>query len=114
MVCEALANGRDVPEWARQSLPDIPKLMGRSDQRAGQLDAASVDRVEAALLHGHEGSEFSAVVLGARGGAARIQLIDPPIAARVSGVTADAGSTVALRLDRADIATGTVTFAPVR
>lgn len=113
VICEALANGREVPEWARKSLPDIPKLMGRSDQRAGQLDAASLDRVEAALLHGHEGSEFSAVVLGAKGGVARVQLTDPPITARVSGVTADAGSTVGVRLERADIATGTVEFTPV-
>lgn len=113
VVCEALANARPVPEWVRQSLPDIPKLMGRSDQRADQLDAASLRRVEAALLHGQEGAVFSAVVLGGRGDGARVQLTDPPITARVAGLTAPAGSTVEVRLDRADIATGVTEFSPV-
>jgi len=113
VVCEALANGRPVPDWARRSLPEIPKLMGRSDDRAGRLDAASIDRVEAALLHGQEGSEFAAVVLSERGDGSRVQVLDPPVTARVVGISAGAGSTVDVRLERADIANGEVEFTPV-
>jgi exoribonuclease R len=113
VLCEALSNGRPVPEWARQSLPEIPKLMGRSDARAGQLDASSISRVEAALLHGHEGSAFRAVVLSERGDGSRVQVTNPPLTARVTGISAPAGATVDVRLERADIATGVIEFAPV-
>jgi exoribonuclease R len=113
VICEALANGRPVPEWARRSLPDVPQLMGRSDARAGQLDSASISRVEAALLHGHEGSVFSAVVLGERGDGSRVQLTSLPVTTRVAGLSAPAGSTIEVRLDRADIATGVTEFAAV-
>lgn len=113
VICEALANDRPVPEWARQSLPEIPKLMGRSDQRARQLDSASIDRVEAALLLGREGEVFDAVVLGGNGSGARVQLAAPSVAAKVPGFSAPAGSAVRLRLESADVATGVTTFAPV-
>ncbi len=113
VICEALANGRAVPDWARQSLSGIPKMMGRSDARASQLDAASISRVEAALLHGHEGAVFSAVVLSDRGDGSRIQVTNPPVTARAPGLTAPAGSTVDVRLQRADIATGAIEFVPV-
>ncbi|WP_344091163.1 RNB domain-containing ribonuclease [Microbacterium deminutum] len=113
VVCEALANGRPVPEWARQSLPEIPKLMGRSDQRADQFDAASIHRVEAALLHGQESAVFPAVVLAEQGGGSRVQLANSPVTARVAGMRAPAGSRVEVRLERADIATGEIEFAAV-
>ena len=113
VICEALANGRTVPEWARQSLPELPKLMGRSDQRARQFDAASIDRVEAAVLHGREGTVFEAVALGASKGGTRVQFSAPPVTAKVAGLTAAAGARVQLRLESADIDTGVTTFVPV-
>ena len=113
VICEALANGRAVPEWARESLPELPKLMGRSDQRARQYDAASIDRVEAAVLHGEEGAVFDAVALGASKSGARVQFSTPPVTAKVTGLTAPAGSRLRLRLESADIATGVTVFVPV-
>lgn len=110
VVCEALANGREVPEWARASLPDLPKLMGRSAQKASQLDAGSLDRVEAALLTGHEGETFEGVVLAQRGDGARVQLTSPPVEAKVKGLDAAPGSTVRLRLDAASVIEGTLDF----
>ena len=112
VVCEALANGRPVPSWVRESLPALPKLMGRSDGVAGRLGAATLDRVEAALLSGKEERTFEAVVLGRRNSGARVQLTEPPVTAKVDGLDAPVGTTVRVRLVTADIATGAVVFAP--
>lgn len=112
VICEALANGREVPAWARHSLASLPKIMARSDGLANRLDAATLDRVEAALLSGHEGSVFEAVVLGLRGDGARVQVTDPPVTAKVPGLDAAAGTTVRLRLETVDIASGTVVLEP--
>jgi len=112
VVCEAIANEREVPAWARRSLPSLPKIMGRSDGLANRLEAGTLDRVEAAQLSGREGRTFDAVVLGRRNGGARVQLTDPPVAAKVEGLDAAAGTTVRLRLRSADIATGEIVLEP--
>jgi len=113
VICESLANGHEVAVWAREGLTDLPGLMGQSAQRAGALEAGARDRVEAAVLHGREGSEFTATVLGRRGDGVRVQLHAPPVDAVVEGWDADPGAVVRLRLERTDIATGVVVFAPV-
>lgn len=113
VICEALANGREVPGWARESLPQLPKLMGRAIERANRLENASVDRVEAAVLKGHEGEIFRGTVLGARDDGARVQLSRPPSAIKVPGLEAPPGSPVRVRLTSADVSTGEVAFAPV-
>ena len=98
VICEALANGHDVPEWARTSLSELPGLMSQSAQTTSQLDAGALDRVEAALLHGREGQVFEGVVVAQRGDGARVQLTSPPVEAKVKGLDATPGSTVSLRL----------------
>ena len=112
VTCEALANGREVPAWVRESLPTIPKIMARSDGVANRLDAATLDRVEAALLSRHEGQVFEAVVLGRRNDGARVQLTDPPVTAKVKGLDAAPGETVRLRLTSTSIATGAIVLEP--
>lgn len=112
VVCEALANGREVPAWARESLGALPKIMGRSEGVANRLSRATVDRVEAALMSGREGQVFDAVVLGSRDDGVRVQLADPPVTAKVAGVTAAAGATVQLRLRSVDIGTGSLVLEP--
>lgn len=111
VVCDALANGREVPGWARESLPALPALMARSSQRAAQLDAGALDRVEAALLAGHEGEVFEGVALTLRGDGVRVQLTTPPVEAKVTGLDATPGSTVRLRLVSASIGDGRLVFA---
>lgn len=110
VVCEALAQGRAVPEWARSSLHDLPAIMNRSAQKASQLDAGALDRVEAALLHGREGETFSGVVLALRGDGARVQLTHPPVEAKVGGLDAAPGSAVRVTLVSASIAEGICVF----
>lgn len=111
VICEALAAGRDAPAWARESLADLPELMSRSTQKASLLDAGALDRVEAALLHGQEGSLFDGIVLAVRGESARVQVAHPPVDAKVRGLDAEPGSAVKLRLTRASVAEGVVEFA---
>ncbi|MFT3798593.1 RNB domain-containing ribonuclease [Microbacterium sp.] len=112
VICDALANGREVPAWARDSLSDLPKLMARSSALASRLDAGALDRIEAALLHGNEGRLYEAVVLTQRGDGARVQVQQPPVEANVAGLDQTPGSRVRLRLVAASIAEGTVEFAP--
>ncbi|MBF4561833.1 RNB domain-containing ribonuclease [Microbacterium sp. VKM Ac-2870] len=113
VICEALANGREVPWWARESLDVLPKIMSSSSARAGQLEAGSIDRVEAAVLTGHVGEEYDAVVVSRRGDGVRIQLSEPPVESTVKGLDARPGSTVRVRLAAASIVNGSVGFAPV-
>lgn len=112
VVCEAAANGHEVPQWARESLSQLPKIMGRSNGLAGRLESASIDRVEAAVLHGREGERFAGVVLGRRNGGMRVQLSGPLVTVVVAGLDAGSGSTVEVQLQRADIATGEIVMVP--
>lgn len=81
VLCEALCAGRPVPDWARESLGELPSIMGTSSRVASQLGAASVDRVEAALLSGRVGDVFDATVLGIRGDDMTVQLAEPAVVA---------------------------------
>jgi exoribonuclease R len=113
VVCEALAAGREVPGWARESLGELPALMGASSRRAAQLDAASVARVEAAVLSGRIGERFTATVLQLRNGSAVIQLAEPAVTASVAaGSDVRPGERIAVELEHADIRAGTVGFRP--
>jgi exoribonuclease R len=111
VVCAAVAAGQEVPAWARESLAQLPSLMGVSSQRAAQLDAASIARVEAAVLADRVGDRFEATVLQLRNGSAVIQLADPAVTATCDATAAARpGALLAVVLERADIRTGTVQF----
>ncbi|WP_448004035.1 RNB domain-containing ribonuclease [Agromyces bauzanensis] len=111
VVCEALSAGRPVPDWARDSLHELPSLMGASTQRASRLAAASVNRVEAAVLSDRVGERFTATVLELRGDDALIQLAEPAVTAscRTAGEVR-AGEHVTVVLEHADIRAGEVRF----
>jgi exoribonuclease R len=108
-ACEAIANGRPVPLWVREALPQLPGIMSASNALAGQVDRLALDTVEAALLAGREGETFEATVVSARENSATIQLVHPPVSATCDG-SLEAGQTVRVRLDRADIPTATARF----
>jgi exoribonuclease R len=110
VVCEALANGREIPGWARSALPELPAIMASSDGLAGRLDHAAVSAVEAALLSRRVGEEFTATVISTAKGVGQIQLVDPAVTAACEGAVT-AGRVITARLVTADIATGTVRFA---
>lgn len=109
VVCEALANGRDIPGWARRALPELPALMASSDGIAGRLDHAVMSVVEAAVLRDRVGETFSATVIDAKNGGGELQLDDVAVTARCEGPVVS-GERVMAVLVTADIATGTVLF----
>ncbi|MFF2496190.1 RNB domain-containing ribonuclease [Agromyces sp. NPDC058064] len=111
VVCAAVAAGREVPAWVRDSLPGLPPIMAASAQRAAQLDSGSIARVEAALLHDRVGERFTATVLELRGERAVFQLETPAVTASCPAPDgARAGGTIEVVLEAADIADGSVRF----
>lgn len=112
LVCHALANGEEVPTEVRGSLTELPEAMERSSRVASQVDAAAIEHVAAAVLRGREGEVFDAVVLRHRENGGRVALTVPPLETTVAGVDAEPGATIRVRLVAADVASGTVEFAP--
>lgn len=109
VVCEALSNGREIPGWARDALPELPAIMAASDNLAGRINNESVKRVEAAVLRSKSGEVFPATVLRENNGGGQIQLDDPAVTAQCEGDLM-AGESIRARLVSADIATGKVHF----
>lgn len=112
VACEAIISGRGVPNWVREALPELPKIMARTSSFASQLERGSVNAIEAALLSARVGDEFDATVVSERADGGIIQIADPVITARIAGAVT-AGSTVRARLVAAEIGSGTVEFALV-
>ena len=109
VACEAIIAGRDVPNWVREALPELPKIMARTSSLASQLERSSVNAIEAAVLSTRVGDEFDATVVSERTDSGIIQITEPVITARIAG-NVTAGSTIRARLVAAEIATGTVEF----
>ena len=112
-ICLAISRGEEAPEWATSSLGEIPALMQASAQRASNLNAATIERVEAALLAPLVGSRVEATVIELRGeDRASVQLAEPAVTATAPvPVGTQPGDVVSLQLVQADIAEGTVEFA---
>ncbi len=91
VACEHLLRGAEVPAWVREALPTLPGAMQASDRRAGSLERAVVDLVEAATLEQRVGEEFDAVVVDDGDGRERgepsrlVQLTEPAVLARCAG-----------------------------
>ncbi|HWU22018.1 MAG TPA: RNB domain-containing ribonuclease [Nocardioides sp.] len=64
-VCIALSAGRPVPDWARNALPDLPKLLEDSGRRAHAYERAVADLVEAGILTDRVGQTFDGTVTSA-------------------------------------------------
>lgn len=111
VICEALAAGRPVPEWARAALPDLPVEMARSNNLAGQLDHRSLDAVEAAVLAPRVGETFDGVIIAQNKSGSVVQLLDPAVTAECSGHPAN-GTSLRVKLVQADVATSSILFEP--
>jgi exoribonuclease R len=61
-VAVALCADRDVPEWVRSRLRELPKEMEESDRKAHRFERAILDLVEAGVLHKDVGRTFSGVI----------------------------------------------------
>ena len=108
-VCLSLSAGVDVPGWVRTALPSLPKEMAEADRRAHELERQCVALMEAAVLHGREGEEFSAVVVETSESGGTVQLADPAVRAQCDG-TLPVGEQVRIRLAEADVGKRSVRF----
>jgi exoribonuclease R len=115
VAAHALCRGEPVPDWVVQALPSLPAAMAASDQLAGRLERGCLDAVEAAVLSTRVGETFEAVVVDVTtpkdGGPGRgkVQLLEPAVLAACDGPL-ELGARTRVRLDQADVATGTVRF----
>ncbi len=109
-VCLAISADAPVPEWVRCTLPDLPRLMGASDERASRVERACLDQVGAWILAERVGTTFEGVVLRSGGSAAEVFVEDPPVLTRCADVTVPEGSTITVRLTEVDVANRRVRF----
>lgn len=96
------------------TLAALPEVMERVQSISHKVDRATIDLVEAVTLAGRVGDVFDAVVTAVEGPAARIQLADPPVWAKVTASGVGPGDAVKVRLDAADPALHQVRFALVQ
>ncbi|MFI6926929.1 RNB domain-containing ribonuclease [Nonomuraea spiralis] len=110
-VCLAVAAGEPVPADVRAVLPLLPDIMAATGRRAGAVDRACVDLVEAFLLRDRIGQAFEAMVIDVdeRRGGGQVQLVEPAVIARCDGEL-PLGERVTVRLTQAEPATREVRF----
>ena len=97
-----VANGRPVPPSCVDAFARLPKVMDVADAREGAIDRAVIDLAETALLAGHEGETFAAVVTDLDERGARIQLCDRPVVSRVDAHRVASGDDLRVKLVEAD------------
>jgi exoribonuclease R len=112
-ICEAVCDDQPVPDWVRAALPQLPDVMAASDKKAGAVERACADAVEAAALADLVGQEFDAMVVDlTEKKDAVVQVSEPAVIAKASG-RAELGTSVKVKLVEATVATGVVHFAIV-
>ena len=110
VVCEALSSGHEVPVWVREALPTLPGAHGRvrppHQRGATQVHGCRRGRRAAPVRGPHaHGRRRRRERRGRRRPAVELAVV-----ARAAGV-AKAGETVTLRVDAADVASGTTILA---
>ncbi|WP_217577223.1 RNB domain-containing ribonuclease [Mesorhizobium sp. GbtcB19] len=108
----AIANGQPVPQAVTDAFTKLPKVMGRSDARASQINHAAIDLAEAVMLKGHEGETFKAVVTDIVDHGVRVQLADMPVVANVKASGLRQGDDLELKLVSADPDQRSIVFEP--
>ncbi|MEU1043234.1 RNB domain-containing ribonuclease [Streptomyces sp. NPDC005907] len=116
-ICLAAVAGRPTPDWVLATLDDLPKEMAEGTRRAGSVERACVDTVEAALLKDRVGEVFDGCVVDVKEHeptVGTVQLEDPAIVARIESTTTPLplGERLRVRLTRADPGAAKVSFAP--
>jgi exoribonuclease R len=96
----------EAPAWARERLAELPEAMRVADRRAGALERATVDLVEAVVLQHRVGETFDATVIDD----GLVQLRDPAVRAKCDG-DPPVGKDVRARLVEADPESRNVRFA---
>jgi exoribonuclease R len=113
-ICVALCADQPVPEWIRESMDDIPKIMEECDRKAHAYERSILSMVEAGLVVDHLGAEFDGVITDVderdptRG---IVALSTLAVEGRVAGTAVlPLGQAVRVKLVEADIAKRTIAF----
>lgn len=111
-ICLAVAAGEPVPEDVQRVMGELPGIMQSTGRRAGAVERACVDLVEAFVLRERVGQTFDAVVIDVDDNHpwGQVQVTDPAVVARCDGERLPLGEAVRVRLTRADPATREVRF----
>ncbi|MGE0879669.1 MAG: RNB domain-containing ribonuclease [Acidimicrobiia bacterium] len=106
----ALCAGKPIPEWAISELDQLPEVMAASKRRGQDIERASIDLVEAAVLSNQVGRTFEAMVVERRGERIVIHIAEPAIVTTLPADHVEPGGHLTVRLDAADPTNGTITF----
>lgn len=111
-VCLAICAGTPVPDWARLALPVLATDMEESNRRVKKYERGIVDLVEALVLSPHLGEAFAGTVIDCdtERGDGTLQLAEPAVQAKVTGLGLKLGADVTATLTTADLTTGKVRF----
>jgi len=119
-ICVSLFAGDEVPQWVREALPELPRLMEAGDRRAKAVERACVDLAEAVLLRDRVGEVFDGVVLdlndrvdwdhNGKPDAGVVMLREPAVIGRLDGHDLPQGAELRVRLVTADPAARRVKF----
>ncbi|MEU8985031.1 RNB domain-containing ribonuclease [Streptomyces sp. NPDC048558] len=116
-ICLAAAAGRPIPDWVLMVLDALPARMAEGTRRAGTVERACVDLVEAALLKDRVGEVFDGWVVEVeehQPALGAVQLESPAIIGRIEGTDAlPLGERIRVRLTQADPEGPKVRFEPV-
>jgi exoribonuclease R len=107
-IVVAIANGRTPPDWARETLPELPALMAAGEHRARAVERCVLDHLEALVLSSRIGDHLTAVVVDVERDDIVVVVEEPAIRARVRGASARIGASISLRIDAVDTKAGTV------
>lgn len=111
-ICHALVNGRDVPQWARDGLADLPEEMAESGRAARAYERGMVDLTEALVLRSRVGSILTGAVTDVhpKTGVGTVQISEPAVELRVKAQQREVGSEIRVRVDKVDVRNGEVTL----
>ena len=93
--------GDEPPAWVRDAIEEVPEAMRAANSRAGALDRAVVDHIEALVLSSSVGETLDAVVVDHRGEGSVLLFPEPAVVASVDGELT-LGDAVRVRIVSAD------------
>ncbi|MEU9730158.1 RNB domain-containing ribonuclease [Streptomyces sp. NPDC048002] len=115
-LCLAAVADGPVSDWVLAALESLPKEMAEGSRRAGAVERACVDLVEAALLKDRLGEVFDGCVVDVddhEPGIGTVQLETPAVIGRIeSPGPLPLGERIRARLTQVDVAAARVRFAP--
>ena len=104
--------GATPPGWAVARLPELMKTMEESTGREARIEHAVLDAVECAVLAGHIGERFDAIVIDEHDHGVVVQIPEPAVVAPLAAER-PLGSRVAVVLDAVDPVARHVALTPV-